>query len=119
MATTYSKAKQVMRVPQGSTAAVATCRFHKKNGDARNLSTATGSLLFHCSTEDGTAVTTNGAAFFKTDGSDGLVSYSLTATELDTIRNLRCEFEVQGVDGGVENLIGDMFMLMVLERARG
>lgn len=119
MATTYSRSTQVMRVPQSSTAAVATVRFHDEDGNVRDLSSATGSLLFHCSTEDGTAITTNGAASFTSDGTDGKVSYNLTGTELDTIRNLRCEFEVQGVDGGSENLVSEMFMLMVTERARG
>lgn len=116
MATSYPRASQVIRVPKDSTNATVTVRFHDEYGQPRDLSGATGSILFHASTEGGTAVTTNASAAFASDGSDGKVTFSLTSTEVGTARNLRCEFEVQGV--GSENLISEMFLLMVTERAK-
>ena len=116
MATSYSRATQVVRIPKDSENAIVTVRFLKDDGDVRDISGATGALLFHASTESGTAVTTNGAASFTTDGTDGKLSFPLTATEVGTVRNLRCEFEAQGVDG--ENVISEMFMVMITERAK-
>ena len=116
MATSYSRATQVIRVPKDSENAVVTVRFLTEDGEVRDISGATGSLLFHASTEGGAAVTTNGSAYYTTDGSDGKLSFDLTTTEVGTARNLRCEFEAQGISG--ENVISEMFMLMITERAK-
>jgi len=116
MSTSYPIARQVVRVPQDSTTATVTVKFHNANGTVRDLSGATGSKYFHASTEDGVNVTRDAAATFSTDGTDGQVVYSLTPAEVGTVQNLRCEFEVQGLAS--ENIVSEMFTLMVLERAR-
>jgi hypothetical protein len=112
---THSRAAAVVRVPQDSTATVLRATFVDENGDALDLSGATGSKYFHASTQAGVQVTYQGAATFTTDGSDGKVQFALTSTEVGTIRTLRCEFEVQGYSGG--NLVGEMFLLKIINRA--
>lgn len=112
---THSRAAAVVRVPKDSTATVLVCTFVDQSGTALDLSGATGSKYFHASTEDATSVTYQGAAAFTTDGSDGKVQFALTSTEVGTVRTLRCEFEVQGYNGG--NLVGEMILLVVVERA--
>ncbi len=112
---THSKVAAVVRVPKDSTATIVRATFVDESGSAIDLSGATGSKYFHASTQVGASVTYQGAASFYTDGTDGKVQFTLTATEVGTIRTLRCEFEVQGYGGG--NLIGEMFLLQVVERA--
>ena len=116
MSQSYPAARQVVRVPVGSTATNVTVTFHNEDGTVRDLSGATGDKLFHASTEAAVAVTTGGTAAFVTDGSDGQVTFPLTSTEAGTKRNLRCEFEVQGLSG--KNIVSELFTLMLTERAK-
>jgi len=112
---THNRARTVVRVPQDATATIIRATIVDEDGTAIDLSSATGSSYFHASTQDGTNVRYQGAASYTTDGTDGQVEYALTATEVGTVRKLRCEFEVQGYGGG--NLISEMFYIKVIERA--
>ncbi len=116
MSLSHAFSPPVVRVPQDSTATVLRVTFHDEDGAIVDLSSATGAKLFHASTIDGTAVTTDGAAVFTTDGSDGQVQYQLTSAEVGIVRDLRCEFEIQGYNGG--NLISEEIILRVVERAK-
>lgn len=110
-------ASPILRVPKDNTGTVIIGRFKDDSGNIIDLSAATGDKLFHCSQRDGSAVTTDGAASFTTDGTDGKVQFTLTATEVGTVQELRCEFEVQGLSGG--NRISEQFILKIIERAKG
>jgi len=103
-------------VPQGSTATVLRHTL-KQDGVALDLSGATGSLYFHASDESGTAVVTDGAASWVTDGSDGVIEFQLTGAVVDTVGDVICEWEVQGYNGG--NLKSYPFKLRILPSAKG
>lgn len=116
MPLTNHRASQVVHVTKDSTATILRVTFKDDNGAVINLSGAAGPLYFHASTLDGTAITTNGVAAFTGTGTDGRVQFTLTANEVGTLRSMRAEFEVQNYSGG--NLISEMFILRVIERAK-
>ena len=105
----------VVRVPKDSTSTALVATF-KEDGVALDLSSASGSKYFHAKTRDSAEVTSDGAASWVTDGSDGQVTFALTATEVGTVRDIYCEFEVQGYSGG--NLVSYPFILRVSARAK-
>lgn len=112
---THSKARAIARVVKDSTATILRATVVGDDGSALGLSSATGSLYFHASTQDRTSVAYQEAATWTTDGSDGKIEFALTSNEVGTERTLRCEFEIQGYSGG--NLVTEMFLLKIIERA--
>jgi len=105
-------------LPVGSTATIVDMVIEDDDGAAIDLSGATGDVLFNAITAppDPTQVTDNAAAGFRNDGSDGLVSFQLTNNEASEERELWCDFEVQGINGG--NLVSYRFVLDFIGRAR-
>ena len=116
MSREQSRAMTVKEIPEGSTGATLQYTFVTA-GVADDLSSATGSLFFHASTVDGVDVVTEHFSEWDTDGSDGVIK---TAMHVDIVNNgardLYCEFEVQGFNGG--NLISYTFILRILKRAK-
>jgi hypothetical protein len=112
---THSQSRPTVRVTKDATATIIRATIVDEDGDAINLSGASGSKYFHCSTQAGASVTYQGAASFTTDGTDGKVQFQLTSTEVSTEQRLNCEFEVQGYSGG--NLITELFFIVVEGRA--
>lgn len=110
MSATYPNSRQVRRIAVGSLATL-TMTARNQDGTVKDLS-AGSTVYFHAS-HDGTAVMTNGVAAFVTDGSDGQVTYTLTSTEADTVRELLCEFEVLEI-----GWISEAFTLQVCRRAK-
>lgn len=116
MSREYFQSAPVFEVPEDSTAATLRHTI-TEDGVGLDLSGATGSLLFHCRTRSGDAVVTGGAAFWQTDGSDGVIQFLLTSAVVGSgPRALFCEYEVQGYNGG--DLITKPFILQVTKRAK-
>ena len=105
----------VLRLPEDCTGSILRVTY-KDGSSVIDLSVATGSIYFHAKDENGTAVTTDGTASFFTDGTDGIVQHTLVSGEVGTVRRIFCEYEVQGYNGG--NLISEMFVLDVIDRAK-
>lgn len=106
----------IFEVPKDSTATVLRMTL-KKDGSALDLSSATGNKYFHAKTIGGTAVVTDLAATWTTDGSDGQIQITLTSALVGTVRDVICEWEVQGYNGG--NQKSKPFILRVLPGAKG
>lgn len=108
----------VFEIPEDSTSAILRHTI-TSDGAADDLSAASGDLLFHAKDEDGAAVATDQVAAWFTDGSDGKIQFAMTtlpAIVNGGARDLICEFEVQGFNGG--NLITKAFILRVTKRAK-
>lgn len=105
----------VIVVPVGSTSSV--IEFHATEDDADlDLSSATGDLLFYAKTFGETQVVDGATATWTTDGSDGKVRITSTSELVGTIRDMICDFEVQGYGSG--NLILGPFILRVAGRGK-
>lgn len=102
-------------VPKDSTASVLRHTV-KDHGSVLDLSSATGPLLFNAKDSEGVEVVTGLAAAFATDGSDGVIQVQLTSALVGTVRDVTCEWEIQGYNGGV--LKSFPFTLRVLPSAK-
>lgn len=111
----HGGAPKIIEVPKGSTGTIVEVEYREANL-AKNYQAASGSLYFHARTQDGTAVTTDGVATWTTNGSDGKIRRALSAAEVSAIRDLICEFEIQGWNGG--NLVQPAMILRVTDRAK-
>lgn len=104
----------VYTVIQDSTAVVLQHTL-KENGVAADLSAAAGTLYLHVKDQEDANVATLTASW-STDGSDGLIEVQLTTGVVGTVRDLICNWEVQGYGSG--NLHADPFILRVLPNAK-
>lgn len=110
-----TSAKPVVEVPQDAVGAILRVTCVTRSGAVQPVDGGSD-VLFHCSTPEGVAVTTDGVGAYATDGSDGDLDFVLTANEVSEPRDLWCEFEVQGLPTGTR--ITRVFILRVTRRAR-
>lgn len=118
MSQEYFQSMPVFEIPEDSTAAILRHTI-TSDGVADDLSSASGDKLFYATDEDGVAVVSAIASAFFTDGSDGKVQVQMsaaTAVVTNGPRDLICEFEIQGFNGG--NLVTKPFILRVTKRAK-
>ena len=117
---TKTRPPVVFNVPQGSTGATLQITVvDEETGGALDLSSGSG-VLFSASRLDANgdpvAVETDAAASFNTDGSDGVVDFTLTSAVVGTPGTVYAELEVSGFSGG--QLITQKFEIRVIQRAR-
>lgn len=108
-------APRVVVVSVGSTATEIELTV-KEDGVPKNLSAATGPLLWHSKRRDGTGVVQSGVAAWRTNGSDGVIYHQVTAAEVASVGELLVEFEVQGFNGG--NLVLPILLMKIADRAK-
>lgn len=114
--TTESRAAfRVIEVPQGSTGAFLILTL-KDDGAAVDVSAAT-TVRYCAKTIGGTAVATDVAAAFYTDGTDGRVKVALTSDLVGTVRDLLFHVEALPINGGT--LVSETAILRPLPNARG
>lgn len=116
MSREFYQTAPVFPVPEDSTASILRTPI-TFDGVALDLSSASGDLLFYCRTRSGVAVVDGAAASWYTDGSDGTIEIQMTAAVVSSgPRDLYCEFEIQGYNGG--ELVSDPFIVRVTKRAK-
>lgn len=108
----------VHEVPEGSTASILRYEFIT-DGVADDLSAATGDKHFYAKTLGGVQVVDQGIASWATDGSDGLIDFTLGAAMVGfgtAPRDLICDFEIEEFNGG--ELVSKPFIIRVTKRAK-
>lgn len=107
---------RVVEIPKGSTGAFLVLTV-KNNGAAVNLSAAT-TVRYCAKTLAGTAVATDVAAAFYTNGTDGKIKVQLTAGLAGTApRSLLFHAEALPINGGT--LVTETIMLRIMPNGRG
>jgi len=106
----------VVEVPIGSTGTILE-RTLVDDGAAVDLSGATGSITYSAKDIEGTAIVTDAAAAFSTDGSDGKVRFTLTAALVGAQGDKIITFTVGGYNSG--NLVSYPFILRPIYTGEG
>ena len=106
----------VQEVPIGSTGTVLE-RTIVDDGSAVDLSGATGSVTYSAKTIGGTAIATDTAAAFTSDGSDGKVRFTLTSALVGAQGDKIITFKVGGYNSG--DLITYPFILRPIYTGEG
>lgn len=105
----------IYHIMEGSTASKITHTL-KEDGVAVDLSAAAGNLYLQVRDSSHTAVETNLAASWVTDGSDGQIEVRATANMVSQPRDLKCNWEINGYDGFT--LVTFPFILRVVPSAK-
>lgn len=114
MSREHHRAMPVIEIPHNSTASVIHVMV-TSNGAAVDLSTASGDLWIFARTKGGEVVAHEYEAEFLTDGSDGIVKFTVSPAMVNTVRDLIFDFEAQDSNG---HLITYSWIMRILPRAK-
>lgn len=114
MSREHHRAMPVIEIPHQSTTTVIHVMV-TSNGSAVDLSTVSGDLFIFARTKGGTAVAHEYVAEFLTDGSDGIVKFTVTGDMVNTVRDLIFDLEAQDTSG---HLITYSWIMRILPRAK-